>query len=179
MHSYIIYKEEQMELCDDFMEVGFMGENITVDDFYGNPLQIKRSHSDQSMTLLLSFPSFSNGFREEILKLDAFLSHITVPTFTYLLFDAPFEEQTALKNHLNRLEIVFDTHGDFGSMYGTQIVSGSLENKLTKSLFLISKDGAIFYLDMPENLEIPFGLERLQVELNKAYISYTGAGCHG
>ena len=179
MHSYITYKDEQMELIEDFMEVGFMAENVTVDDFYGKPLQIKRSHSDQSMTLLLSFPSFTNGFREEILKLDAFLSHITVPIFTYLLFDAPFEEQIALKNRLNRLEIVFDTHGDFGSMYGTQIVSGTLVNKLTKSLFLISKHGALFYLDMPEVLENPLKLERLQVELNKAYTSYTGAGCHG
>ena len=68
---------------------------------------------------------------------------------------------------------------EFGPMYGTKIVQGDLENKLAKALFLISKDGAIFYLEFLKNLEENFDLERLRVELNKAYITYTGVGCHG
>jgi hypothetical protein len=46
-------------------------------------------------------------------------------------------------------------------------------------MFLISKDGAVFYLDMPNDLSDPFDLDRLRVELNKAYTSYNGTGCHG
>ena len=64
-------------------------------------------------------------------------------------------------------------------MYGTKIVSGTLENRLTKALFLIGKDGAIYHIDMPENLEKPLDLEKIRLALNKAYHSYTGAGCHG
>jgi hypothetical protein len=64
-------------------------------------------------------------------------------------------------------------------MYGTEIINGNLTNLLTKSLFLISKDGAVFYLDMPQDLDTPLDLERLQIELNKAYTTYTGVGCHG
>ena len=64
-------------------------------------------------------------------------------------------------------------------MYGTKIVSGTLENRLTKALFLIGKDGAIYHIDMPSNLDSPLNLERIRAELNKVYQSYTGAGCHG
>jgi peroxiredoxin len=74
---------------------------------------------------------------------------------------------------------VFDINEEFASMYGTKIVSGSLENRLTKALFLIGKDGAIYHIDMPSNLDSPLDLERIRAELNKAYQSYTGAGCHG
>ena len=64
-------------------------------------------------------------------------------------------------------------------MYGTKIVSGSMENKLTKALFIIGKDGAIYHIDIPEDLEKPLDMERVRLELNKVYQSYTGVGCHG
>lgn len=179
MESKISYKTEEMELNDDFMDIGFMAENINVEDFYGNKITLKRSHSDKSMTLFISFPNAINGFLEEIQKIDIFISNIVVPINTYFIFSDHFEEQMALKNRLERFEIVFDKENDFGAMYGAKIMSGSLADKLTKSLFLISKDGAIFYIDMPEDLDTKFNLERLQIELNKAYLSYTGVGCHG
>ena len=64
-------------------------------------------------------------------------------------------------------------------MYGTKIVKGNIAPDLCKSLFLISKDGAIFYVDMPINIEKHFDLEQLASELNKAYAIYNGVGCHG
>jgi len=173
------YKEEEFELCDDFIDVGYMAENVVVSDFYGKKIELKRSHSDKAMSLFISFPYASNGFLEEIVKIDAFMSHIEVPIYTYFIFNEKFEEQMALKNRLLKFEMVFDVENEFGGMYGTKIANGSLENKLTKSLFLISKDGAIFYLDIPDDLSQPLNLDRLQIELNKAYMSYTGAGCHG
>jgi len=175
----MIYKNEEFELCEDFIDVGYMGENIEVSDFYKKPKEIQRSHGDQSMTLLVSFPSMNNGFSDEIVKVDKFMSDIQVPINCYFIFNEESEDKTALKNKLEKFEIVFDTEEEFGNMYGTKIVTSSLKDKLTKSLFLISKDGAIFYLDMPDDLEDLLDLARLQVELNKAYVSYTGVGCHG
>lgn len=165
--------------CEDFIDVGYMAENIEVLDFYNKPIEIKRSHEDQSMTLLVSLPSLNNGFSDEIIKIDKFMSKIQVPIKCYFIFNEEIEDKTSLKNRLEKFEIVFDNEEEFGNMYGTKIVSSSLKDKLTKSLFLISKDGAIFYLDMPDDLEKTLDLQRLQVELNKAYVSYTGVGCHG
>ena len=179
MDSKIIYKDEFLELCEDFIDVGYMAENIDVKDLAGDCFEIKRSHSDKSMTILVSFPDAKDEFFEEILKIDEFLSHIQVPLNAYMVFDKATQVQTILKNRLNKFKIVLDADDEFGDMYGTKLVSGSLEGKLTKSLFLISKDGAIFYLDIPNDLNKEFDIQRLRVELNKAYISYTGVGCHG
>jgi peroxiredoxin len=179
MESKITYQDEAMELCEDFIDVGYMAENIEVLDSYGKEIEIKRSHPDKSMTLLVSFPHDQNGFLNEMLKIDELLSNIQVPIHCYYVFDKDYEVAVVLKNRLKKFQIVIDKEEDFANMYGTKIVSGSLEGKLTKSLFLISKDGAVFYLDMPNELSEEFDLERLRVELNKAYASYTGVGCHG
>ena len=178
MESNIIYNGESCELCEDFIDIGYMAENVEVEDFEGNKKEIKRSHSDGAMTLLVSFPNMDESFKTELLKMDEFLNHIQVSIFCYFIFNEKTDEIMALKEKLKKFEIVFDVEEEFGNMYGTKIVSGSLDEKLTKSLFLISKDGAVFYLDMPSDLSNPFDLERLQVELNKAYVTYTGTGCH-
>lgn len=178
MEFSINYKGESFELCEDFIDIGYMAENIEVEDINGEIKEIRRSHSDGSMTLLVSFPNLDEEFKAELLKVDEFLSRIQVPINCYFIFSEKSDEIEALGKELKKFELVFDKEEDFGNMYGTKIVSGSLEDKLTKSLFLISKDGAVFYLDMPNELEKSFDLERLQVELNKAYVTYTGTGCH-
>ena len=179
MESKIVYNDEKFSLCEDFTDVGYMAENIEVTDIFGKAFEIQRSDIDRSMTLLVSFPNTKNGFGVEILKMDQFLSNVTVPLNCYMILSKDYEVETVFKNRLKKFKLVVDSEDEFGNMYGTKIISGSLEDKLTKSLFLISKDGAIFYLDMPEDLNNEFDLERLRIELNKAYMSYTGVGCHG
>ena len=177
MESKIIYNGSECELTDDFIDIGYMAENIEVTDFYGKTKEIKRSDEKGSMTLLVSFPFVQNGFLDEILKLDKFMSAIQVDINCYFIFSNKCIDKNVLKNRLEKFEIVYDSEDDFGNMYGTKIISGELEDKLTKALFLISKDGAVFYLDMPSDLEKPFDIERLRAELNRAYMTYTGLGC--
>jgi peroxiredoxin len=179
MESKIKHNDEYIDLCEDFIDVGYMAENIDVVDLSANQVQIKRSHKDKSMTVLVSFPDDKDGYIDEILLIDEFLSKIQVPLNAYMIFDKDAKIQDNLKQNLKKFEVVIDAQDEFGNMYGTKLISGSLKDKLTKSLFLISKDGAIFYLDMPNDLSDKFDLERLRVELNKAYVSYTGVGCHG
>ena len=178
MESNVIYNGKENELTEDFIDVGYMAENIEVTDFFGKTKEIKRSDEKGSMTLLISFPYVQDEFLEEILKLDKFMSDIQVDINCYFLFSTKCPEKTVIKNRLEKFEIVYDDEEEFGNMYGTKIVSGELIGKLTKALFLISKDGAVFYLDMPQDLSEAFDLERLKAELNKAYVTYTGVGCH-
>jgi peroxiredoxin len=172
------YKSEEFELTDDYIDIGYMAENFVAQDSIGNTKEVKRSHSDKAMTLLISFPNEDEIFINEALKLDAFMKNIQVPIYCYFVFAKQLKQKAILNNRLEKFELIIDSEEEFGNMYGTKIVSGSLNDMLTKSLFLISKDGAIFYLELPEELEKPLNLERLQVELNKAYVSYTGTGCH-
>ncbi len=179
MESKIKYKDEYIDLYEDFTDVGYMAENIDVIDLSANHVQVKRSHKDKSMTILVSFPDDKNEYIKEILLIDKFLSKIQVPLNAYMIFDKDAKVQEILKDNLKKFKVVLDAEDEFANMYGTKLISGSLNGKLTKSLFLISKDGAIFYLNMPDDLSEKLDLDRLRVELNKAYVSYTGVGCHG
>jgi peroxiredoxin len=179
MESKIKYGDEYLELNDDFLDVGYMAENVEVSDISGNTLEIKRSHPDKSMTIIASFPVAENEFLHEIIQLDELLNHVQVPINCYAIFDVDYETPVVLKNRLKKLKVVLDKEKEFGEMYGTKLINGSLKGRLTKSLFLISKDGAIFYVDMPDDLDKSLNLERLTVELNKAQASYTGVVCHG
>lgn len=122
----------------------------------------------------MSFPTFDE-FSSEIIEFDEFMNNAKVDIYTYIIFNDKFEIPYKFK----KLIPIFDINEEFASMYGTKIVSGTLENRLTKALFLIGKDGAVYHIDMPNDLEKPLNIERIRVELNKVYQSYTGAGCHG
>ncbi len=167
------YKNEEFELTDDFIDIGYMAEDIEAVDINGNPLLIKKASSNRMIQIFLSFPNFEE-FKDEILAFDEFMNDASVEIFTYLIFNEKIELPT-----FKKIVSAFDVNQEFADMYGTRIVSGGMENLLTKALFIIGKDGAIYHIDMPENLETPLDIERIRIELNKVYQSYTGVGCHG
>jgi len=179
MESNILYKNESLELCEDYIDVGYMADNFTACSSDLEPFEFTRSHKDKSMTLLVSFPNKNELYEEELLLIDALLNEIQVDIYCYAVFHKELEKSVDLQKKLSKFTIIYDTEDEFGNMYGTKIVSGSLKDQLTKSLFLISKDGAVFYLELPKNIEDKLDLQRLRVELNKAYITYNGVGCHG
>ena len=174
MKSKIIYKNEEMLLTDDFIDIGYMAENFDVINLNNEEITIKKASPNRNIQLFLSFPNFDD-FSEEIIAFDEFISGAKIDIFVYLIFN----EKIDLSYDFKKIIPIFDINEEFANMYGTKIVSGTLENRLTKALFLIGKDGAIYHIDMPSNLDSPLDLERIRAELNKAYQSYTGAGCHG
>ena len=174
MKSKIIYKNEEMNLTDDFIDIGYMAENFDVINLNNEEITIKKASPNRNIQLFLSFPNFDD-FSEEIIAFDEFISGAKIDIFVYLIFN----EKIDISYDFKKIIPIFDINEEFANMYGTKIVSGTLENRLTKALFLIGKDGAIYHIDMPSNLDSPLDLERIRAELNKAYQSYTGAGCHG
>lgn len=168
------YKNEEFELIDEFIDVGYMAEDVDVEDLNGNSLTIKKASPNRMIQIFLSFPNFED-FKEEIIAFDEFMNDAKVEIFTYLIFN----EKSDFDYTFKKIIPVFDVNEEFGSMYGTKIISGALENSLTKALFLVGKDGAIYHIDMPEDLSKPLDMDRIRIELNKVYQSYTGVGCHG
>ena len=174
MKSKIIYKNEEMKLTDEFIDIGYMAENFDIININNEEITIKKASPNRNIQLFLSFPNFDD-FSEEIIAFDEFISGAKIDIFVYLIFN----EKIDISYDFKKIIPIFDINEEFANMYGTKIVSGTLENRLTKALFLIGKDGAIYHIDMPSNLDSPLDLERIRAELNKAYQSYTGAGCHG
>lgn len=167
------YKNEEFEITDELIDIGYMAENVDVEDIEGKEFTIKKASPSRTIQIFLSFPDFEE-FKEEILFFDDFMHDAKVEINTYIFFSRPINLPK-----FKKIIPVFDINDEFAEMYGTKIVSGSMENKLTKALFIIGKDGAIYHIDMPEDLENPLESERVRVELNKVYQSYTGVGCHG
>ena len=174
MNSKITYKNEEMFLTDDFIDIGYMAENFDAININNEEITIKKASPNRNIQLFLSFPNFDD-FSEEIIAFDEFISGAKIDIFVYLIFN----EKIDISYDFKKIIPIFDINEEFANMYGTKIVSGTLENRLTKALFLIGKDGAIYHIDMPSDLDTPLNLDRIRVELNKVYQSYTGAGCHG
>lgn len=170
----MIYKNEKFELIDEFIDVGYMAENINALDINGNEIIIKKASPNRMIQILLSFPNFDE-FKEEIIAFDEFMNEAKVEILTYVIFNKKID----FNYNFKKIIPVFDVNEDYACMYGTKIVSGRLEDCLTKALFLVGKDGAIYHIDMPEDLENGLGMDRIRIELNKVYQSYTGVGCHG
>lgn len=169
----MIYKNEEFKITDEIIDIGYMAEDVDVKGIDKKEFTIKKATPSRTIQIFLSFPNFED-FKEEILFFDNFIDEAEVEIYTYVFFN----EEIKLPK-LKKIIPVFDINNEFGDMYGTKIVSGSMENKLTKALFIIGKDGAIYHIDIPQNLEKPLDIERVRVELNKVYQSYTGVGCHG
>jgi len=169
----MIYKKENFEITDEIIDIGYMAEDVVVENIDGKEFTIKKASPSRTIQIFLSFPNFEE-FKDEIIFFDNFMAEAKVEIYTYLFFNKPLKLPK-----LKKIIPVFDVNNEFGDMYGTKIVSGSMKNRLTKALFIIGKDGAIYHIDIPENLETPLDLERVRVELNKVYQSYTGVGCHG
>ncbi|RXJ81587.1 hypothetical protein [Arcobacter sp. F2176] len=168
------YKNEEFELIDEFIDVGYMAEDIEAVDLQGNELIIKKASPNRMIQIFLSFPNFED-FKKEIIAFDEFMNDAKVEIFTYLIFNKKIDFDYKFKKILP----VFDINEDYANMYGTKIISGTLKNCLTKALFLVGKDGAIYHIDMPDDLSKPLDMDRIRIELNKVYQSYTGVGCHG
>ena len=162
MKSKIIYKNEEMNLTDDFIDIGYMAENFDVINLKNEEITIKKASLNRNIQLFLSFPNFDD-FSEEIIAFDEFISGAKIDIFVYLIFN----EKIDISYDFKKIIPIFDINEEFANMYGTKIVSGTLENRLTKALFLIGKDGAIYHIDMPSNLDSPLDLERIRAELNK------------
>ncbi|RXJ99646.1 hypothetical protein CRU98_06365 [Arcobacter sp. CECT 8986] len=168
----MIYKNEEFDLIDEFIDIGYMAEDIEVKDLDDKDLLVKKSNEKRTIQIFLSFPNYEE-FKDEINFFDEFINSAKVDISTYLIFDKKINTPK-----FKKLITIFDTNEDFASLYGTKIVNGKYENCLTKALFIIGKDGAIYHIDMPTNLEKEFNLDVVRVELNRAYQSYTGVGCH-
>lgn len=172
----ITYKEEKLELVDDILDVGYMAEDVEVEDIQGNQLTIGRKNPEKGLQILISLPNLDSI--NEVSALDALFSEATVAFKSYLLLDKKESDTHAAANRLKHIQVVTDSEEEFGNMYGTKIISGSLKGHLTKSLFVIGKDSAIYHVDLPQNMGEPFKREVLIAALNTAQQSYTGVSCH-
>ena len=84
MKSKITYKNEEMNLTDDFIDIGYMAENFDAININNEEITIKKASPNRNIQLFLSFPNFDD-FSEEILASDEFINEAKADIFTYII----------------------------------------------------------------------------------------------
>ncbi|QOG11258.1 hypothetical protein [Arcobacter sp. FWKO B] len=167
------YKDEALELIDEIIEIGYKSEKVKVCSNGGETTTIGGFQASKTVVLIVSLPNIENT-DIQIQKLDNFLSNIVVDIDCYLVLANELKTDVKTK----KLQLMYDKYKEFGTMYGTLITSSTLENELCKAIFIIGKDGAIYYEQTMDNLQDELDFEKLSIELNRAFSTYNGQGCH-
>ncbi|MFA5215679.1 hypothetical protein [Sulfuricurvum sp.] len=166
----IIYNSSTLTLEDMPLDVGYASERVTLKNNAGETFIIGGQNG--ATQLLISVPFIDDPLITQLRKIDTLLSLNALGGITQALIVANDKhELPALEEWL----VGYDYDEAFGDYYGIR-----LSNKeLAKSLFIISKDGAVFYHEILNDLNAPFSFDKALVKISAAQSCYTGKGCHG
>lgn len=155
------------------MDIGYASEKITMYDEKDQPYTIAGQNGKTQ--LIISAPFINKTFKDELKHIDELLENEESDNFVCYLLVANDQHQDP---HLSHINFLIDKEGEFGDWYGVRLHGDALEGEFTKSLMLISKDGALFYDEYPRDISNAFNYETLQRKILAAQTCYTGKGCH-
>lgn len=162
-----------MRLEDIPLDIGYASEEVTLTRENGQALSVAGQNGETQ--LILSAPFIDDAFVLELKEIADMIPKESEYTVKVTLVVA----NDGHKNpNIEGLDYLIDSQGEFADWYGLRLVGKPLEGELTKALMLISKDGAIFHDDYPENLQESFNHETLYRKIVAAQTCYTGKGCH-
>lgn len=162
-----------MHLEDMPLDIGYASEKVTLFTQEGTKTEI--GGQTGKTQLIVTAPFIDDTFIEELKAIASELPEGGEHEVTATLI-------VANENHenpgLERFSFLIDTEDEFADWYGVRLSGAPCGGELTKALFVISKDGALFYDEFPKNLHDPFNAETLQRKIAAAQLCYTGKGCH-
>lgn len=165
----IIYNTSTLSLDDIPLDVGYASEKVTLKNRSGESFTVGGQNGETQ--LLLSAPFVDDNLISQLHEIDTLLSLNALGGITKALVVATDKHTLpALKEWL----VGYDYDEAFGDYYGIR-----LSNKeLAKTLFVVSKDGALFYHEILDDLNAPFSLEKALPKISASTNCYTGKGCH-
>jgi peroxiredoxin len=162
-----------MVLEDMPLDIGYASEPATVTGSDGKAHTLGGQNGKTQ--LIVSAPFIDDAFIEELTKIDRELPVGEEAGFTATLVVA---NDTHSDPQLKHFDFYIDSDGEFGDWYGVRLVGAPCDGELAKALFVISKDGALFYDEFADNLHHHFNTETLLRKIAAAQECYTGKGCH-
>lgn len=168
----ITYNTSTLFLEDMPLGIGYASQSVTLKDMHDQPFVIGGQNGHTQ--LILCAPFINDDLMTQIHELDALLA-LNALVISKTLVVATKQPHDL---HLTDWRYGFDYDTQFGDYYGVRLAKGELSGAFTKALFVISKDGAVFYDEIPKNLNTPFSLEKALPKIAAAMHCYTGHGCH-
>jgi hypothetical protein len=153
--------------------VGYASEKVSL-----------KNHAEERFTiggqngftqLILSSPFIDHTLLAQLEEIDTLLSLNALQGITKAIVVANAKHTNP---QMEGWQFGIDTDEAFGDYYGMRIAKGELGGEFAKGLFIISKDGALFYDEILHNLNEPFSLEKALIKISAAQSCYTGKGCH-
>lgn len=167
------YQTYTMELEDTPLDVGYMSEKVTLSTVERKALDVGGQNG--TTQLLISLPFLNEESIKELKEIDALLPQggAYEVQSTLILAHKPQENVS-----FEKIRVAIDSEGEFGDMYSFRLRGEPFDGELAKTITLISKDGALFYDEICQDLLDSFDLDKLHRKIVAAQICYTGSGCH-
>lgn len=165
----IVYNTSTLTLDDMPLDVGYASEKVDLKNTKGDIFTIGGQNG--ATQLLISAPFIDDALIAQLNDIDTLLSINALGGISKALIVADDKhELPVLEEWLSG----YDYDEAYGDYYGVR-----LSNKeLAKTLFIISKDGAVFYHEILGDLNEPFSVDKALAKIVAANSCYTGKGCH-
>lgn len=166
----ITHQSSVLELYDLPLDIGYASEKVELKDHTGSIVTIGGQNG--TTQLLISAPFIDDAFLAQMSEMDTLLSLNALDSITKGLIVA------SDTHHLPIIEgwlCGYDVDEAFGDYYGVRLNN----DELAKTLFVLSKDGAVFYHEILNDLNAPFSIDKALAKIVAAQSCYTGKGCHG
>ena len=164
-----------MRLEDLPLDIGYASEKVTLKTKNGESRHIGGQNGKTQ--LIITVPFIDDALISELQTIDKALPSGGEDQFevtgTLIVADSELEDPG-----LEKIEMLIDSDAEFADWYGVRLSGDPLDGALTKALFVISKDGAMFYDEFTKNLHDPFNAETAVRKIYAAQECYTGKGCH-
>ena len=169
----IIYNTSTLTLEDMPLDVGYASEKVML-----------KNHSDETFTiggqngftqLIFSTPFIDDALLAQLEEIDTLLSLNALKGISKALVVASAQHTNP---QMEGWQFGIDHDEAFGDYYGMRIAQGELGGEFAKGLFIVSKDGALFYNEILNDLNESFSLEKALPKIASAMNCYTGKGCH-
>lgn len=170
----ITYNTYTMHLEDEPLEAGYASDKVLVSSLKGESKHIGGHNG--STQLIISVPFINKEISKELNNLALVLHNSPLIQASANLIVSTNSSKSF--DDIEGYELFADHEEEFGDMYSVRLKDGPLKGELTKALFIISKDGALFYDEILSNLSDSFNTDLALSKLAIAQECYTGKGCH-
>lgn len=169
----ITYNTSTLRLDDMPLGIGYASEKVEVTHPANGAFSVGGQNGFTQ--LIVTAPFVDDNLVTQLREIDTLLSLNALEGISKTMVVAHAEHSDP---QLEGWRFGIDTDEAFGDYYGVRFAPGELGGEFTKALLVISKDGALFYDDIPKSLHETFSLEKAIPKIAAATNCYTGKGCH-
>lgn len=162
-----------MHLEEEPMDIGYASEEVKLKAADGSERIVGGQNGKTQ--LIVTAPFIDDNFKNELETIEKALPEGGEHEVSATLIVAGDNHKDP---QLERFEFLIDREGEFADWYSVRLCGDPLEGELTKALFVISKDGALYYDEFATDLSKPFNVETALRKIYAARECYTGKGCH-